>query len=577
MPQAADGDPALAVVGEGLRVAALTATRGVELDRRRAGRRPDDRVVHRGRLAVVDARLRLGQLAGRRDVLGDPLRLAAGLPPVAVRRHQPVAVGVDGLEVVPVLGRDAVHVELADAHHDVGLGAVHGVAVHVEGLGEGVVAAHLLQLLVRRAHHAGVDQPDAGQRLGVGLQLAGGGRGLGRVAGDLHVVHAVGSAGGGDVALDVGALLHRLAGTDAEVLDGPGVDHAEHDGREHHQDERDGGHHPAAQDGVGEEQQPADQGDHGEDRLRRHGGVVGGVVEAGQQRLVLDLQPVAVEPVADAPHHDGQADQERQLRLGRGRGTAARAGEAQRAHHVVHDRRRGGGEAEQGEEEGQREAPPRVGEDEEGDVQAELGVRGAERGGVAPGQEGEDLAARGATGEEPDQHGDRGDDPDEAGLQQLPVALEQRAARRPGADPRPEAVGEGGAAGHGEGHQQAAAEEQADPDQQHLVEDGAEVERAVPEPVGPHAGEDGEQDHQHGGDHQGGQDGAPASTDAYATQKTRLSSGSCWSSTDAEGARRPYCSVQPPADATGFPPPRLASIQRMRQCLGETRHEVLGT
>ena len=63
--------------------------------------------------AEVDPRLMLADLAGRRDVLGDPLRLTAGLPSVAVRRHQAVAMCIDGLEVVPVLSLDATLIHLA--------------------------------------------------------------------------------------------------------------------------------------------------------------------------------------------------------------------------------------------------------------------------------------------------------------------------------------------------------------------------------------------------------------------------------------------------------------------------------
>ena len=203
VPQAADRDAALAVVG------VVRAARGVELDRGGAGaarRRSSTR-----RAACPAARRSRSRgscsaiCAGRRDALGDPLRLAVGLRPVAVRGHQPEAVGVDGLEVVPVLALDAGEVHLAHGDDGVGLLAVDRVAVDVEDLRELVVAADLLQLLVGRRDDARVDQPDARQRLGVGAQLARGRRRRRGVVGDLGVRHPVRGARRVDVALDVRA------------------------------------------------------------------------------------------------------------------------------------------------------------------------------------------------------------------------------------------------------------------------------------------------------------------------------------------------------------------------------------
>jgi len=97
-------------------------------------------------LAEVDPRLGLVQLAGRRDTAGDPFRLATGLALVAVRRDHAEAVGVDGLQVVPVLvvRSEPGEVHLTHGDHGVGLGTVDLVSVHVQGLGERVVAADLL-------------------------------------------------------------------------------------------------------------------------------------------------------------------------------------------------------------------------------------------------------------------------------------------------------------------------------------------------------------------------------------------------------------------------------------------------
>ena len=57
----------------------------------------------------------------------------------------------------------------------------------------------------------------------------------------------------------------------------------------------------------------------GQDHLRGHGGVVGGVVDAGEQDAGWcdDLQAVLVEPVADALDDHRQPDQDRQVGLSR--------------------------------------------------------------------------------------------------------------------------------------------------------------------------------------------------------------------------------------------------------------------
>ena len=152
VPQAADVHPTLALVRVRRRVAAVAATGGVQLDRRAARGGADDGVAGLD-LTEVDPRLVLVDLALRRDVPDDPLGLATGLALVAVRRDHAVAVGVDGAQVVPVLALDAGDVHLPHRHHGVGLGAVDGVAVHVQGVGELVVATDLLELLVRGADH----------------------------------------------------------------------------------------------------------------------------------------------------------------------------------------------------------------------------------------------------------------------------------------------------------------------------------------------------------------------------------------------------------------------------------------
>ena len=54
----------------------------------------------------------------------------------------------------------------------------------------------------------------------------------------------------------------------------------------------------------------------GQDQLGGHRGVVRGVGDAGEQPVgPADLQPVLVEPVADAADDHRQTDQDRQMRL----------------------------------------------------------------------------------------------------------------------------------------------------------------------------------------------------------------------------------------------------------------------
>ena len=97
----------------------------------------------------------------------------------------------------------------------------------------------------------------------------------------------------------------------------------------------------------------------------------------------------------------------------------------------MHDRRRHGTEADCGEDKGQREPPPRITEDEEPDVQPELGIGFAEGRPVLPREVLERVAARGASGEKLDD-AQSYDHPDELGFEHLPVTLEQGAARSAG-------------------------------------------------------------------------------------------------------------------------------------------------
>ena len=120
--------------------------------------------------------------------------------------------------------------------------------------------------------------------------------------------------------------------------------------------------------------------------------------------MVGDLQAVLVEPVADALDQHGQTDQDRQVGLGCRAAAPGGPLKPQPADGVVHDGRGDRGEAQSGEGERSDEPPPRVAEDEEADVHAELRIGDAERRRLPPGEVSETtLPRRGAAGEQPDQ------------------------------------------------------------------------------------------------------------------------------------------------------------------------------
>ena len=333
--------------------------------------------------------------------------------------------GVHGANVVPALVLQAVDVHLTDRHHGVGLFTLDGVAVHVERLVELVIATHLLQLLIGRAHDGGVDESDTGQRLGVGLQLARLRVGFGRVVLDFDVLDVVGGPRRRDVALDVGPFLIGLVGAHADALHHGRVDGADDDPAEHQQGGRQNREDPAAQDGVGEEHQRTQHGNGGEDRLGGDPGVVVGVGKAGQQAVVGELEGVAVQPLLHGVQQ--QCDTQQNGDVGRSlvRGQPAPAGVAQRAHHVVHQRRADGAQHERRHQAGGDEAIPRVIEDEKAHVDAEAWIDGVEVGALQPRQEGRGLAGGHCAGEEPDDGPDPDQHPGQPRLQQITPTFEE--------------------------------------------------------------------------------------------------------------------------------------------------------
>src|SRR6185312_15104034 len=115
--------------------------------------------------------------------------------------------------------------------------------------------------------------------------------------------------------------------------------------------------------------------------------------------------------------------------LGGSATAASRSTEPQAAHRVVHDGGHDRTEDQRGEGERQDEPPPRIGEDKEPDVKPEAWVGDVERLRIAPGQVFQGPPTGGTTGEQAYHNTYRYQHPDESGLQQFPVAFEQRTAR----------------------------------------------------------------------------------------------------------------------------------------------------
>ena len=232
--EAADRHPA----APGVRRLGARAVGGqVELDVLRSGRLADDGVVGAA-LAEVDPVLeRTGRLLERVLPGALPLRpldlLAlgdvVGGPLVAERGDHAVAVGVDGVQVGPVLlaRGDPGLVQLAHAEDERPVGALDRVAVDVEDAGHRVVRRDLLDLLEGPRDPRRVEHRD---RLRLVDQV------LHRRRGDLlgrqdllDVAEVVGLPRGVDVLRDVRRLLVQLGRVDLEVLHEGRPDQAEQD------------------------------------------------------------------------------------------------------------------------------------------------------------------------------------------------------------------------------------------------------------------------------------------------------------------------------------------------------------
>ena len=204
--------------------------------------------------------------------------------------------------------------------------------------------------------------------------------------------------------------------------------------------------------------------------------------------------------------------------LGGSATAASRSAEPQAAHRVVHDGGRDRTEDQRGEGERQDEPPPRIGEDEEPDVKPEPRVGDVERLRIAPGQIFQGAAAGGTAGEQANDDTYHDQHPDKSGLQQFPVAFEQRTAWHLGAQPRPETIGNGCIGDDTRRHDEAEGHEQPDPGEQHRAEHRGVADRPVPETVCPYAGEYREGHDQDRDDDQCRQNGAPSPADPQTAQ-----------------------------------------------------------
>ena len=150
-------------------------------------------------------------------------------------------------------------------------------------------------------------------------------------------------------------------------------------------------------------------------------------------------------------------------------------------------------------------------------------VSDAERGCVLPGQVFQHPAGGRAASKQADDDADCDQHPDKPGFQHLAIALQQRAGGYLRSKPRPQPVRDGRVGDDAGSHDQAERHEQPDLGQQHLAENRGVAEGAVPQPVGPHAGENGKGHDQYRDNDQCRQNGAPSPADPQ-TAQTHLSS-----------------------------------------------------
>ena len=405
--------------------------------------------------------------------------------------------GVDGVVVEPGPLRvaDAGQVELAHRDHGVGRLAVDRVAVDVEGVRERVVLPDLLELAERVGHPARVEQPDAGDGLGVVAQLPRR-RGRLRVVGRLlHPRQVVRRAGGRDVARDVRPLQGLRARADLQALHQRRIDQPDHDGAHQEQHDADTGQSPRPGPDRREEQRGADQRRGRQDGLGRQQRMRVGVGQAGDQRGVLGGELVALQPVVAGPQQHQDAEDDREVHPGGRRRPPRTALHPQAAVQVMRCGSSDPGHDDDGHQEAGDEPQPRQREDEEADVEVELRVLDVERLTVPPQQVGLPLPGRRAAGEQADhdRHRDRAEPAQRLDL--LAVAVQAGLLGRDRRIDRPRAEGEDQA-----GEDRATRDQPTDDEEQHLGEqlggeDPGVADRLVPEQVGPELRADQDEGH----------------------------------------------------------------------------------
>ncbi len=301
-------------------------------------------------------------------------------------------------------------------------------------------------------------------------------------------------------------LLVGLGGLHLELLHDRGPDHAQQDRAQHQQREPDHGQLPRAAPDVEEEQHRADHRDAEQDVLGRQHRVVGGVVHAGEEPVVLVDQVEAVEVVVDALGQHEEAEQHRELGLRRAGEPVVGGLEADAAEEVVHDRRRDQRDDGHRHHEVDEVVQPRQLEDVEADVLVEVGIGAVEGLGVAPQQEVAPLPhARGA-GEGADHRRHTDDQPGADRGDRLAVAVQVGLLRRGRPEQRPVAVGQQDAGADRQRHHDREDQEEQDPGPDQGAEDLPVADLAEPQPVGVDRRERGQaeerDDQDHRGDHQ---------------------------------------------------------------------------
>src|SRR6185369_6762909 len=179
--------------------------------------------------------LDVGQ-ADRRNILDEKLRQTLLADPADRAEGDAVAMGEDEALVDPVLAREVRVGEFARRQHDLGILAVHQVAVviHIEKL---VVRPDLLQLAVRLEQRGMIPEPDVLDSGGIVGDIYRGELRIDIERYGFDLFQIVAEPGEPDIVLDVGCLQGQLVWGDLEFLQQPRID-TDADQIECHHDDR---------------------------------------------------------------------------------------------------------------------------------------------------------------------------------------------------------------------------------------------------------------------------------------------------------------------------------------------------